>query len=60
MSNKVVIEIEIDLETLANAADARSMGILQQARRQIVEVVIDALTPEDKIRLEKYQKGDDK
>ena len=57
--NKVVVEIEIDLRTLTNATSAPSMGLRDLARINIMWRILDALSPEDKIRLEKYQKGDD-
>lgn len=58
MSNKVVVEIEIDLDTLGEATSAPSAGFRNLARIDIVWTILRALTPEDKIRLKKYQKGE--
>lgn len=58
MNNKVVVEIEIDLETLANADFHPNLHVRHLARRALLDTALDALSPEDKIRLEKYQEGE--
>lgn len=58
MDNKVVVEIEISFLTLSNADYHARASTVFFARRKLVDVVLEALSPEDKIRLEKYQKGE--
>lgn len=58
MDNKVVVEIETDLETLSNADYHARASTVDFARMKLTDAILDALSPEDKIRLEKYQKGE--
>ena len=57
MNNETInIEnIEIDLETLANAGSYRATLVQTKARREVVEAVIEALDPEDARKLEEYR-----
>lgn len=58
MDNKVVVKIEVDLETLDDAVHAPQIATRNEARIRLTWAILGALPPEDYLRLEKYQKGE--
>lgn len=57
MENETLIaeNVEIDMETLSKAWDGRAFHITREARVSIVVAVLNALSPEDRNKLEEYR-----
>ena len=57
--NLTVDSFEIDLEKLASADWNPSNWRMEDARIELIETVIKNLTPDDRKKLEEYQKQND-